>query len=1227
MPHRDSNNETPLMKAVTIHILAGCLAWGITTVASAQTTRTVRVVCYNLEADIDGDTAPLPGLIAPSSGGNVTNGGVLEGIGEENLGGDPAQPIDILALEETTSNTATVQPIVNGLNTFYSFHNIPAGYAMSTYQATDSGGADDGDGPNALVYNTNTVQLLASVPVDPPGGTSQLGSASGEYREVMRYEFAPAGLTPTTTNEFYLYVSHYKALQDVTDENYRQGEAAIIRTNAATLPNNARILYVGDYNVSSNTEPAFQTIVAPGINQGFDPLNPTNFVPERWDLNSMLNVKSEEDTSLHWRFDIQIMTSNVFYGVGSGLALVSGTYHIFGNNGSVPYLNSVDDGSDTALNNDLTTNVTGITATQLYEYLTTASDHLPCVADYTVPVPVAASFTANPLSGAAPLMVNFTDTSVGTPTSWAWTFGDGGSSTNQNPSYTYVTAGTWMACLIVSNAGGASSPFARTITVWMPPQASFTASPTNGSAPLAVTFVDNSTGVITNRFWNFGDGATTNITTAGVAHTYAAGTDTVTLVVSGPNGASTNTQPNCIVAVVTNTVSASSSPSPGGTISGSGTYTNGSTVTLCATANSCYSFVNWTDQNSNVVSTSACYTFSLVTNETLVAIFAVSSLPANSSLTNLWIFTNGLDGANPYDGLVQGSDGNFYGTTYGTGSGPSANGTVFKISPGGVLTSLWSFTGGNDGANPQAGLVQGSDSNFYGTTAWGGASGYGTVFRISPSGSLTNLWEFTGGNDGANPMAGLVQGIDSNFYGTTPYGGATGNGTVFRTTPSGSLSNLWSFTGGNDGANPMAGLLQGGDGNFYGTTYGSGSGPSAYGTVFRISPSGSLTSLWSFTGGNDGSYPWAALVQGSDSNFYGTASYGGAYGAGTAFRISPGGSLTNLWSFTGGNDGATPQAGLVLGIDSNFYGTTSSGGASGSGTVFRISPSGNLTNLWSFTGCADGANPMAGLVQGSDSNFYGTTYGSGNGPSTYGTVFKFSVSSPLPPVAMFTANPTSGAALLTVTFTDTSSNSPTSWTWTDTYGDMSTNENPMFTYANPGTYTVQLIACNAVGCGTNAAVINVYSPFAWWQLNYFGTTNNYGNTAPTADYTGTGMSNTNKFMAGFNPLNPAAYLHIISVDQTNNTNIVVTYLGASGDTNWSPGVQFRTNVLDFTTGGSSGSYTNGGWQDTGQTNVLGVGISVSGGEGTGLGTVTNMTDVGGATKSTTRYYRVRVLLP
>jgi PKD repeat protein len=231
------------------------------------------------------------------------------------------------------------------------------------------------------------------------------------------------------------------------------------------------------------------------------------------------------------------------------------------------------------------------------------------------------------------------------------------------------------------------------------------------------------------------------------------------------------------------------------------------------------------------------------------------------------------------------------------------------------------------------------------------------------------------------------------------------------------------------------------------------------------------------------------------------------------------------------------------------------------------------------------------------------------------------------PIVSFTSSPTNGAAPLTVNFVDTSTGPPTSWTWTDTNGNMSTNKNASFTYANPGTYTVQLIACNAIGCGTNTQSVTVITPFLGWQNEYFGGGPLNAQAGPNVDPYGTGMNNTNKFLAGFAGNVPAAYLHIISIANANGTNVVVTYLGASGDTNYVPGIQSRTNVLDFTTGDPSGNYTNGGWQDTFQTNILGVGISAAGGEGTGLGTVTNMVDSGGATNVPSRYYRVRVLVP
>ena len=352
------------------------------------------------------------------------------------------------------------------------------------------------------------------------------------------------------------------------------------------------------------------------------------------------------------------------------------------------------------------------------------------------------------------------------------------------------------------------------------------------------------------------------------------------------------------------------------------------------------------------------------------------ALPADAQpYTVLHAFAES-DGQDPLAGLVQGSDGNFYGTTKQGGAGDS--GTVFKITPSGTLTTLHSFAG-SDGQNPVAGLVQGTDGNFYGTTNYGGARGAGTVFKITPAGALTTLYPFAG-SDGSYPYAGLVQGTDGNFYGTTNQGGARGAGTVFKITPSGTLTTLYPFAG-SDGSYPQNTLVQGSDGNFYGTT--KQGGASGYGTVFKITPSGTLTTLHSFAG-SDGQDPYAALVQGSDGNFYGTTNQGGTGDYGTVFKITPAGTLTTLYSFSG-SDGEWPSATLVQGTDGNFYGTTGQGGASGYGTVFKITPSGTLTTLHSFAG-NDGQDPYAALVQGSDGNFYGTTaYG---GPLGGGVVFR-----------------------------------------------------------------------------------------------------------------------------------------------------------------------------------------------------------------------------------------------
>ena len=353
------------------------------------------------------------------------------------------------------------------------------------------------------------------------------------------------------------------------------------------------------------------------------------------------------------------------------------------------------------------------------------------------------------------------------------------------------------------------------------------------------------------------------------------------------------------------------------------------------------------------------------------------------TLTTLANFT-GTNGANPYFApLVQGRDGNLYGTT--SAGGAHRHGTVFKVTPTGTLTTLYSFCAQSrcaDGSAPFAGLLLGSDGNFYGTTESGGANGEGSVFKITPRGRLTTLHSFNI-QDGSNPYAALIQATDGNFYGTTQSGGTYLLGTVFKITPHGVLTTLHSFNSA-DGSSPEAALLQAADGNFYSTTYNGGSAES-YGTVFKITPAGALTTLHIFDE-SEGKGLVAGLVGTSDGNFYGTAGQGGANGYGTVFTITPEGALTTLHSFNA-TDGATPTA-LVLATDGNFYGTTISGGANIDGTIFEITPQGAFTTLHAFDG-SDGADPFAGLVQAASGAFYGTTMFGGS--RNYGTVFLLDV--------------------------------------------------------------------------------------------------------------------------------------------------------------------------------------------------------------------------------------------
>jgi uncharacterized repeat protein (TIGR03803 family) len=371
----------------------------------------------------------------------------------------------------------------------------------------------------------------------------------------------------------------------------------------------------------------------------------------------------------------------------------------------------------------------------------------------------------------------------------------------------------------------------------------------------------------------------------------------------------------------------------------------------------------------------------------VAAIITIGCITVSAQpLTTLHSF-NGGDGRAPEATLVQGSDGNFYGTT--PLGGAHAKGTVFKIDSTGNLTTLHSFSGfPADGAVPVAGLVQGSDGNFYGTTASGGAFYQGTIFRITSSGAITVLHSFNSFfSEGAVPIARLMQASDGNFYGATTLGGAHHKGTIFKIDAAGAFTTLHSFSGSpSEGASPVAALVQGSGGDFYGTT--ASGGEHFQGTVFRITSSGTLTVLHSFSGSPaQGAVPFAALVQGSDGNFYGTTALGGAHFKGTVFKIDSTGSLTTLHSFSGSpGDGANPVAGLVQGSDGNFYGTTALGGTHSRGTVFSIDAAGSLTTLHSFSGSpGEGALPFAGLVQGSDGNFYGTT--ALGGTHGAGTVF------------------------------------------------------------------------------------------------------------------------------------------------------------------------------------------------------------------------------------------------
>ncbi len=374
-------------------------------------------------------------------------------------------------------------------------------------------------------------------------------------------------------------------------------------------------------------------------------------------------------------------------------------------------------------------------------------------------------------------------------------------------------------------------------------------------------------------------------------------------------------------------------------------------------------------------------------------------------LTNLGTIAPPGGGGNLVWSLVQGFDGNFYGTTQG-GGGICANnpyatcGTVFKISPAGTLTVLHDFCQNacTDGGAPFSGLMLSPSGNFYGTTTQDEVNRGGTLYKITPAGTVTTLHSFTGGNAEGTPYGPVVQ-ANGAFYGITGLGGASGDGTVYKVTPSGTLTTLHTFSGtdGEEIGLTGVGLLEGTNGDFYGVTaYGTESS-NGCGSVFKMTPQGVLTTLYGFSSSSaDGCGPFDGLVEAPNGDLYGTAAGGGTANYGAIFKISPEGTLTLLYSFCSQDncaDGSVANAGMILGTDGNFYGTTVYGGATGHGTIFQITPGGAYKVLYSFcseAGCGDGASSYSALLQATDGNFYGTT-SSGAGSSNGGTAFKLSM--------------------------------------------------------------------------------------------------------------------------------------------------------------------------------------------------------------------------------------------
>jgi uncharacterized repeat protein (TIGR03803 family) len=367
----------------------------------------------------------------------------------------------------------------------------------------------------------------------------------------------------------------------------------------------------------------------------------------------------------------------------------------------------------------------------------------------------------------------------------------------------------------------------------------------------------------------------------------------------------------------------------------------------------------------------------------VLAAFAGAAVHAGEH--TLYTFTGGSDGAYPFAGLTEDADGNFYGAA--SSGGAKGQGTLFRIGPHGTFSVLYAFAGGNDGAAPLSAPLVDRHGNLYGVTeTGGGACNCGIVYRLSRKGKETVLHAFTGQPDGFDPFAGLTKDKAGNLYGTTLSGG-TYYGTVYQIA-SGSESVLYAFGGGSDGDSPYPGVSLDRSGNLYGaTSYG---GTHGFGTVFALAPGGPKTVLYNFAGSADAASPSSTPIRDRRGNFYGLARFGGgSCNCGAVYKLSRNGRERLIHSFTGGTDGFSPGYGLTRDTAGNLYGVTTEGGSTncsgyGCGVVFQIAPDGTESILYVFQGGADGSSPYAAPVVDAQGNVYGTAEYGGTG---YGTVY------------------------------------------------------------------------------------------------------------------------------------------------------------------------------------------------------------------------------------------------